>query len=71
MSEEENDILVVVMVDKREVDLKSPNMEPAGLCKALTFLIDKEGFKVAELVTDAHPQIPPILLKFGFMTVFK
>ena len=57
MSEEENDILVVVMVDKREVDLKSPNMEPAGLCKALTFLIDKEGFKVA----DAHPQIPPIL----------
>lgn len=61
MTEDEHDIMAVVCMDKREVELKSTNMEVNALSKGLALLMDEQGFKIAELVTDAHPQIPPLL----------
>lgn len=40
------------IVDKREVQLKSPNMERLGLKRALTYL-KASSVSVHELVTDA------------------
>ena len=56
------DILSVVVVDKRETELKSPNMEREGLKRALKELADK-GVKVKELVTDGHPSIAKMMRK--------
>lgn len=44
------------VVDKREVDLKSPNMERLGLKRSLEFL-KRRSITVAELVTDASTVI--------------
>ena len=63
MQEMNSDILAIVSVDKREANLKSTNMEVMGLRKALLFLQER-GLTVAEVVTDAHPQIPPLLSKY-------
>ncbi|KAJ8026489.1 hypothetical protein HOLleu_31320 [Holothuria leucospilota] len=51
-----NDILHVAVVDKREVGLKSPNMEKAAFISSLQFL-QENNLKVKEVVTDAHPSI--------------
>ena len=64
MDEKTCDILTIACIDKREVDGKSPNMEPAGLRRALQDLQDN-GFTLREMVTDAHSQIPPILSKLN------
>ena len=50
----------MAFVDKRETALKSPNMEPLGLRRALKDLSDS-GNVISEVVTDAHTQVPPIL----------
>ena len=47
MDEETNDILAIVVVDKRQTDFKSPNMEPEGLREALDSLT-RAGFTVKE-----------------------
>ena len=60
MEHNTNDILCTVVVDKREVQLKSPNMERLGLERALDEL-KRLGFHIAEVVTDAHIQVPPVL----------
>ena len=62
MEVETSDILAIEFVDKREVDLKSPNMEPLGLRRALQAL-QADDLKIVEVVTDAHVQIPKILGK--------
>ena len=54
--------MAIEFVDKREVDLKSPNMEPLGLRRALQAL-QADDLKIVEVVTDAHVQIPKILGK--------
>ena len=54
------DIVAMAFVDKREVDLKSPNMEKVGLCRVLDHLAGK-GLEVGELVTDAHVQIKSMM----------
>ena len=57
-------ILAVSIVDKREVDFKSTNMEKLGLNKALHELTS-DGVRVGELVTDAHVQIASIFSKYA------
>jgi len=54
-------IVSTIVVDKREVNLKSPNMEKVGLQKSLTLLAGT--LNVTELVTDAHTQIAAFLRK--------
>ena len=60
MEEETNSLLAVCVVDKREVDRKSPNMEKAGLLACLQEISDL-GLKVKEITTDAHPQVTAYL----------
>ena len=48
-------------VDKREVHLKSPNMEQEGLHHALTFTNEK--LQVQELVTDASSSVSHMMSK--------
>jgi hypothetical protein len=47
------------LVDKREVDLKSPNMEKEGCLRGLTCLKDK--VKIMDFTTDQHPQIQALV----------
>lgn len=54
----------VVVLDKRHVGLKSPNMEAAAMKQGLNNLKDN-GVTVAELVTDAHRQIGSIMSKYS------
>ena len=56
------EILACVIVDKRQTDLKSPNMEVKAFEEALEYLL-KKGFKVVEVVTDQHPQIMALMSK--------
>ena len=56
MEHDSHDILAVMTVDKREAQLKSPNMEKIGWERAVTTLEDA-GVKIKEMVTDAHIQI--------------
>ena len=60
MEESTSDILWIEFVDKREAALKSPNMEPLTLRRALTGL---QGARIciAEVVTDTHVQISKLL----------
>lgn len=57
MEHSSGDILAQQVIDRREVDFKSPNMEREGFKRCMTEL-DKLGLKPNEVVTDAHPQIP-------------
>jgi hypothetical protein len=63
MEESTGDILAISFVDKRETALKSPNMEPVGLKRAL-HEIQESGNNISEVVTDAHSQVPPILSRY-------
>ena len=56
------EILACVIVDKRQTDLKSPNMEVKAFEEAFEYLL-KKGFKVVEVVTDQHPQIMALMSK--------
>jgi hypothetical protein len=58
MAQGTNDIVAISITDKREVVLKSPNMEKLGLIRQLS---DFE-VTVSEVATDAHPQITVHLL---------
>ena len=64
------DILDVVVIDKREVGLKSTNMEKEGLVRGLKSL-QKDGINVVEIATDAHSQITKLasmsFLLFSFL----
>ena len=62
MDEQNSKIVAMKSVDKREVDGKSPNMEPEALRRCLRNL-NGVGLTIEEVVTDAHIQIPPILSK--------
>ena len=60
----------VVVIDKREVGLKSTNMEKEGLVRGLKSL-QKDGINVVEIATDAHSQITKLasmsFLLFSFL----
>lgn len=57
------DILSIQVVDKRQVALKSPNMELKAFKDALVELKNK-GLTVTEIVTDAHPSISSYMREY-------
>lgn len=63
MDYDTGDILNIAIVDKREVGLKSPNMEKAAFLRCLQALHDG-NVKVKEVITDAHPSIRAYLSKY-------
>ena len=62
MEHDNHDILAVVTIDKRETQLKSPNMEKLGWERAVT-TVEAAGVKIQEMVTDAHVQITAAISK--------
>jgi len=54
-----NAIVHVETIDKREVQLKSPNMEREGLSRALKFLEGK--ISVAEVTTDSSTSVTSLM----------
>ena len=56
---EKGNILAMSVVDVREANGKSPNMERIGFERALADVLQKA--RVKELVTDAHPQIKALM----------
>lgn len=63
MDYETQDILDIRIVDKREVDLKSVNMEKHAFVTMLEHL-KSEGLVVKEVITDAHSQIAAFMSKW-------
>ena len=57
-------ILSLQLLDKRQVQLKSPNMEKLGCQQALRE-IKAKGVKVTEFVTDAHKQVAKMISKLS------
>lgn len=55
-------ILEVQVVDKREVGLKSVNMEKEALQRGLNHITS--NLSVKEMVTDAHVQVTAMLSKY-------
>ena len=58
--------LQLEVVDKRQVELKSPNMEKAGFIRSVCNLFDK-GVAVKEIVTDQNLQIISLFSKVLFL----
>ena len=56
MESESNKILHVETIDKREVNLKYPNMEREAFKRSMDYLISR-GIKISEVVTDASPTV--------------
>lgn len=55
-------IVEQIVVDKRETDLKSGNMETLGFQRSLANLL-KAGLLVKEVVTDAAPAVSGLMSK--------
>lgn len=64
MTHDTHDIVDLVVVDKRQVDLKSTNMEKLALKTLMERL--RTSLLIKELVTDAHPQISCMMSKYIF-----
>ena len=56
MDSEINKILHVETIDKREVNLKSPNMEREAFKRSMEHLINR-GIKIVVVVTDASTSV--------------
>ena len=69
MDEESHSILGITNVDKRQVGGKSPNMEVFGMRTVIEELQAK-GFRIDEMVTDAHSQVPPVLRMYCLTLLF-
>ena len=67
MEYQSKEIVDIITVDKREVDLKSPNLEVRGFCKLLRLLLDA-GIQVKEVITDAHVQVTSAMSKLHCTT---
>lgn len=63
MDYESGDILDIRVIDKREAEYKSTNMEKMAFLQMLQLLQGK-GLVVKEIVTDAHLQITALLSKY-------
>ena len=61
MESETNVILHFENIDKREVNLCSPNMEREGMIRSLDFLKEK-GLKILELITDSSSSLGKAIL---------
>ena len=69
MNQADKDIIAMEIVDKRECLLKATLLEATGFKKAMTDL-DSAGVTVAEVVTDAHPQISSIMSNIFMSSLF-
>ena len=63
------EILDVVLIDKRETQLKSLNMEVEGFIRLLNSLIEA-AIIIEEIVTEAHPQITSQMSGLNHITFF-
>ena len=57
------DIVAMAIVDKRQTNFKSTNMEIMGFQQGLDELLEKP-MKVKAVVTDGHLQIASVMSKF-------
>ncbi|KAL4233076.1 hypothetical protein ACF0H5_007761 [Mactra antiquata] len=57
MDQAKKTIIALEVIDKREVELKSTNMESLGFDRSMTGLLNRDKLDIKEVVTDAHPQI--------------
>ena len=64
LENESKDIAAMEVVDKKEVQEVSVNMEKYAFIKGLEGLQDK-GLSVTDVVTDANSQITALLSKFS------
>ena len=62
MESETNQILHFENIDKRQVGLRSPNMEREGMDRCLKFISSK-GMNVVELITDSSSSVAKTLGK--------
>ena len=62
MENETKKIISVKILDKRETEGKSVNLEKAGFVRCLEEIQNK-GLNVSEIVTDAHLQIGVLMSK--------
>lgn len=62
MNQADKKIVAMEIIDKRETQLKSGQMEVKGFRKTMDD-IRGAGVEVTEIVTDAHPQISAIMRK--------
>lgn len=63
MEHDTKDIVTMQIVDKREVGLKSTNMEKEAMKRGLDYLLEA-GMTVGEVVTDAHVQIASMMCEY-------
>ena len=68
MESESNKILHVETIDKREVNLKSPNMEREAFKRSMDYLISR-GIKISEVVTDASPTVISTTGNYNFSVI--
>jgi hypothetical protein len=59
-----NKILALEVVDSREANDKSVNMEKLGFIRAVDDLVSKSHKPVIEIVTDQHIQIKSLMSKY-------
>ena len=62
IEKDKNLILHFEVVDKREVSLKSPNMEREGMIRAINFL--RPHLTIAEVITDASTSVHKTLCRY-------
>lgn len=55
-------IVELQIVDCRETDLKSGNMEKLGFIRAMDSVLGSAD--ICEIITDAHPQLKALLSKY-------
>ena len=65
MDSETNKILHIEIIDKREVNLKSPNMEREAFKRSMEYLISK-GIKITEAITDASTAVISTTGRYNF-----
>ena len=63
MTHDSNEIVDMIVIDKREVGLKSPNMENEGLKRILERLKVRK-LRVKEICTDAHASIKAMISEY-------
>ena len=64
MDASSNQILALEVIDSREVDNKSVNMEKVSFIRAVDDVVSLCQTPIAEIVTDQHTQIRALMSKY-------
>ena len=70
MDASSNHILAMEVIDAREVDNKSVNMEKIGFVRAVDDVVSLCETPIAEIVTDQHSQIRALMSKYFSHRIF-